>query len=109
MAGFLFYDKAMTDFEDRVRRMVGEAMRELGREPEEIADVVEPPGAEFAVISFAERCSYSRTGFPSAPANWRRGVWSDADGVVPRRVGLTRWCRRAAAGTAGSFEIHMGA
>ena len=44
----------MTDFEDRVRRMAREAMKELGRQPEEISDVVEPPGADFAVITFAD-------------------------------------------------------
>ena len=44
----------MTDFEDRVRRMVREAMTDLGRQPEEISDVVEPPGADFAVISFTD-------------------------------------------------------
>lgn len=44
----------MTDFEDRVRRMAREAMTELGRDPEVIADVVEPPGADFAVIRFAD-------------------------------------------------------
>ena len=34
--------------------MAREAMAELGREPDEIADVVEPPGADFAVITFAD-------------------------------------------------------
>jgi hypothetical protein len=43
----------MTTFEDRVRRMVSEAVREIGHEPDEIADVVEPPGADFCVISFS--------------------------------------------------------
>ena len=43
----------MTDFEDRVRRMAREAMRELGHDPEQIRDVVEPPGADYAVITFA--------------------------------------------------------
>jgi hypothetical protein len=42
----------MTDFEDRVRRMSIEAMREIGRDGGEIADVVEPPGADYCVISF---------------------------------------------------------
>lgn len=42
----------MTDFEDRIRRMAREAMGELGRDGEEIADVVEPPGADYCVISF---------------------------------------------------------
>jgi hypothetical protein len=44
----------MTDFEDRIRRMAREAMTELGRQPDEIADVVEPPGADFCVISFSD-------------------------------------------------------
>lgn len=44
----------MTDFEDRVRRMAREAIGELGRDPGEIADVVEPPGADFCVIRFAD-------------------------------------------------------
>ena len=44
----------MTDFEDRVRRMARETMVELGRDGSEIADVVEPPGADFCVISFAD-------------------------------------------------------
>jgi hypothetical protein len=44
----------VTDFEDTVRRLAREAMTELGRDPEEIRDVIEPPGAEFAVISFAD-------------------------------------------------------
>jgi hypothetical protein len=30
-----------------------------------------------AVVDFAARCSYSRTGFPTAPENWRRGSWTD--------------------------------
>ena len=42
----------MTDFEDRIRRIAREAMAELGRDAGEIEDVVEPPGADFAVISF---------------------------------------------------------
>ncbi len=42
----------MTDFEDRVRRMAREAISELGRDPTEIADVIEPPGADFCVIRF---------------------------------------------------------
>ena len=42
----------MTDFEDRIRRMAREAMGELGRDGAEIADVVEPPGADYCVISF---------------------------------------------------------
>ena len=44
----------MTDFEDRIRRMAREAMEELGRKAEEIRDVIEPPGADYAVISFAD-------------------------------------------------------
>ena len=43
----------MTDFEDRVRRMAREAMTEIGREGSEIADVTEPPGADYCVITFA--------------------------------------------------------
>ncbi len=42
----------MTDFEDRIRRMAREAMGELGRDGGEIADVVEPPGADYCVITF---------------------------------------------------------
>ncbi len=45
----------MTDFEDRVRRMAREAMKEIGREPDEIADVIEPPGADYCVITFADQ------------------------------------------------------
>jgi len=44
----------MTDFEDRVRRMARETIRELGRNPDEIADVIEPPGADYCVITFAD-------------------------------------------------------
>jgi hypothetical protein len=44
----------MTDFEDRVRRMAGEAMVALGRDGGEIADVVEPPGADYCVITFRD-------------------------------------------------------
>ena len=29
-------------------------MTELGRDPDEIRDVTEPPGADYAVISFAD-------------------------------------------------------
>ncbi len=43
----------MTDFEDRVRRMAREAMRGIGRDPAEIADVTEPPGADYCVIAFS--------------------------------------------------------
>ena len=32
--------------------MAREAMKDLGRSPDEIADVTEPPGADYAVISF---------------------------------------------------------
>jgi hypothetical protein len=42
----------MTAFEDRIRRMAREAMGELGRDGSEIADVVEPLGADYCVISF---------------------------------------------------------
>ncbi len=44
----------MTDFEDRVRRMARETISELGQDPREIADVIEPPGADFCVIRFAD-------------------------------------------------------
>ena len=44
----------MTDFEDRIRRMAREAMQEIGRDPAEIDDVVEPPGADYCVISFRD-------------------------------------------------------
>lgn len=44
----------MTDFEDRVRRMVREAMADIGRDPSEIDDVLEPPGADYCVISFRD-------------------------------------------------------
>ena len=43
----------MTDFEDRVRRMSTEAMKEIGRDGAEIADVIEPPGADYCVITFS--------------------------------------------------------
>jgi hypothetical protein len=42
----------MSTFEDRIRRMAREAMSELGRDASEIDDVVEPPGADYCVISF---------------------------------------------------------
>jgi hypothetical protein len=42
----------MTAFEDRIRRMAREAMVEIGRDESDIADVVEPPGADYCVISF---------------------------------------------------------
>lgn len=42
----------MTAFEDRIRRMAREAMGEIGRDEGEIADVVEPPGADYCIISF---------------------------------------------------------
>jgi hypothetical protein len=54
MAGFLFIASAMTDFEDRVLRMAREAMKEIGRDRNEIADVIEPPGADYCVITFAD-------------------------------------------------------
>ena len=44
----------MTDFEDRVRRMAREAIRELGGDPSEIGDVIEPPGADYCVITFVD-------------------------------------------------------
>jgi hypothetical protein len=44
----------MTDFEDRVRRIAREAIKELGRDSAEIADVTEPPGADYCVISFTD-------------------------------------------------------
>jgi hypothetical protein len=43
----------MTAFEDRILRMAREAMGELGFNADEIADVVEPPGADYAVITFS--------------------------------------------------------
>ena len=54
MAGFLFMRLTMTDFEDRVRRMAREAMTEIGREGSEIAEVIEPPGADYCVITFSD-------------------------------------------------------
>jgi len=42
----------MTDFEDRVRRMVHDVVREMGHDVSEISDVLEPPGADFCVITF---------------------------------------------------------
>lgn len=44
----------MTAFEDRVRRLVKETMQELERDPDEIEDVVEPPGAEYCLIRFRD-------------------------------------------------------
>jgi hypothetical protein len=44
----------MTAFEDRIRRMAREAMGEIGREEHEIADVIEPPGADYCVITFTD-------------------------------------------------------
>lgn len=44
----------MTAFEDRIRRIVHETMEELDRDPEEIEDVVEPPGAEYCLIRFRD-------------------------------------------------------
>jgi hypothetical protein len=44
----------MTAFEDRIRRIVGEAMKEIGRDESEIADVTEPPGADYCVITFTD-------------------------------------------------------
>lgn len=42
----------VTDFEDRVTRLVREAMGDLGRDPAEIKAVIEPPGADYCVVSF---------------------------------------------------------
>ena len=44
----------MTAFEDKIRRLVQEAMRDLGRDGAEIDDVMEPPGADYCVISFVD-------------------------------------------------------
>ncbi|HYI08857.1 MAG TPA: hypothetical protein VEK57_07275 [Thermoanaerobaculia bacterium] len=44
----------MTAFEDRIRRMAREAMGEIGRDESDIADVVEPPGADYCIISFTD-------------------------------------------------------
>ena len=44
----------MTDFEDRIRRMVREAMGEIGREADVVEDVTEPPGADYCVVSFRD-------------------------------------------------------
>jgi hypothetical protein len=44
----------MTAFEDRVKRIATEAMRELGHEAAEIEDVTEPPGADYCVITFTD-------------------------------------------------------
>ena len=44
----------MTSFEERVKRIVRETMEELGRKPEEIDDVIEPPGAEYCLIRFRD-------------------------------------------------------
>lgn len=44
----------MTDFEDRIRRMVRESMAEIGRDADEIEDVTEPPGADYCVITFRD-------------------------------------------------------
>ena len=44
----------MTAFEDRVRRMVEEVLHELGRDGKTVADVIEPPGADYCVITFSD-------------------------------------------------------
>lgn len=44
----------MTAFEDRVRRIVQETVADLGLDLSAIADVVEPPGADYCVITFAD-------------------------------------------------------
>jgi hypothetical protein len=42
----------MTDFEDRVRRIVHDVVREMDHDSSEIDDVIEPPGADYCVITF---------------------------------------------------------
>ncbi|MCU1228742.1 MAG: hypothetical protein JWO97_1626 [Acidobacteria bacterium] len=42
----------MTDFEDRVRRIVHDVVREMDHDVSEIDDVIEPPGADYCVITF---------------------------------------------------------
>ena len=42
----------MTDFEDRVRRIVDDVVREMDHDTSEIDDVIEPPGADYCVITF---------------------------------------------------------
>ena len=54
MARFSNRRGGMTDFEDRIRHMAREAIAELGRDGSEIADVVEPLGADYCVISFTD-------------------------------------------------------
>jgi hypothetical protein len=44
----------VTTFEDRLLRIARETMEELGRDPDEITDVEEPPGADFAIIHFRD-------------------------------------------------------
>ena len=44
----------MTDFEDRVRRMAREAMTEVGHDGDEVADAIEPPGADYCVVTFRD-------------------------------------------------------
>jgi hypothetical protein len=47
----------MTDFEDRVRRMARETIKEIGRDACEISEVIEPPGADYAdycMITFSD-------------------------------------------------------
>ena len=39
--------------EGDLRRMVDEALHQMGRETGDVADVVEPPGADYCVISFS--------------------------------------------------------
>ena len=50
----MFCKVRMTAFEDRIRRMAREAMAEIGRDADDIDDVVEPPGADYCVISFTD-------------------------------------------------------
>lgn len=44
----------MNDFEERVWKLAHEVMQDLGRTAEEIDDVVEPPGADYCLISFTD-------------------------------------------------------
>ena len=44
----------MTTFEDRVRRLVNEALQEMGRDREAIADIIELPGADYCLITFRD-------------------------------------------------------
>jgi hypothetical protein len=44
----------MTSFEERVRRIAREVMGELGREADDIDAVIEPPGADYCIITFTD-------------------------------------------------------